>query len=74
MKSFLAVLAHGLRCNVVAGARLALFRHVRPIDFRVSPADFLVLLAFVVVVAIFARVACAAAGPAISTPRRYPSS
>ncbi len=50
MKSFLAVLAHGLRCNVVAGTRLALFRHVRPIDYRVSPADFLVLLAFVIVV------------------------
>ncbi len=51
MKSSLAVLAHGLRCNVVAGARLAAFLPVRPFDFRVSPADFAVLVAFVGVVA-----------------------
>jgi hypothetical protein len=51
MKSSLAVLAHGLRCNVVAGARLAAFLPVRPFDFRVSPVDFAVLVAFVGVVA-----------------------
>jgi len=51
MKSSLAVLAHGLRCNIVAGARLAAFLQVRPLDFRVSPADFAVLAAFVGVVA-----------------------
>jgi len=51
MKSSPAVLAHGLRCNVVAGARLAAFLPVRPLDFRVSPADFAVLVAFVGAVA-----------------------
>jgi hypothetical protein len=47
MKSALAVLAHGLRCNVSAGIRLATFRRVGPLDYRVSPADFAVLLAFI---------------------------
>jgi Peptidase C13 family len=51
MKSSLAVLAHGLRCNVLAGARLAAFLRVGPLDFRVSPADFAVLVAFVGAVA-----------------------
>jgi len=51
MKSSLAVLAHGLRCNVVAGARLAAFLPVRSLDFRASPADFAALVAFVVAVA-----------------------
>ncbi len=51
MKSSFAVLAYGLRCNVVAGARLAAFQPVRPHDFRVSPADFTVLVAFVGLVA-----------------------
>lgn len=47
MKAALAVLWHGLRRNVVAGTRLALFRRVSPLDYRVSPADFAVLLAFI---------------------------
>jgi hypothetical protein len=47
MKSPLAVALHGLGCNVAAGARLAAFLPVRPLDFRVSPADFAVLVAFV---------------------------
>ena len=51
MKSSPAVLAHGLRRNVVAGARLAAFLPVRPFDFRVSPPDFAVLVAFVGAVA-----------------------
>ncbi len=51
MRSLFALLAHGLRCNVVAGARLAAFQPVRPHDFRVSPADFTVLAAFVGLVA-----------------------
>jgi hypothetical protein len=46
MKSAVARLAHGLRCNLVAGARLALFARVGPLDYRVSPADLTVLLAF----------------------------
>lgn len=32
--------------NLVAGARLAFFLPVRPYDYRVSPADYAVLLAF----------------------------
>jgi len=32
--------------NLVAGARLALFMRVRPHDYRVSPVDFTVLVAF----------------------------
>jgi len=51
MKSALAVLAHGLRCNVVAGARLAAFLRVTAFDYRVSPADFAVLFAFIAAVA-----------------------
>src|SRR5262245_54691074 len=51
MASPLAVLARGLRCNILAGARLAVFLPVRPFDFRVSPADFAVLVAFVAAVA-----------------------
>jgi len=46
MKSAVARLAHGLRCNLVAGVRLAAFVPVRPLDYRVSPADFTVLLGF----------------------------
>jgi hypothetical protein len=44
MSGPLALLWHRLRCNVVAGARLALFMRVSPLDYRVSPADFAVLL------------------------------
>ncbi len=51
------VLAHGLRCNVAAGARLAAFLPVRPHDFRVSPAHFTVLVAFVGAVAFAASFA-----------------
>jgi hypothetical protein len=51
MKSAVAVLAHGLRCNLVAGVRLATFVRVEPLDYRVSPADFAVLFAFGVLVA-----------------------
>src|SRR5215468_2358017 len=51
MKSAIAVLAHGLRCNVVAGARLAAFLRVTPFDYRVSPADFAMLFAFIAAVA-----------------------
>jgi len=50
MKSALAVLAHGLRCNVVAGFRLATFRRVAPLDYRVSAADLTVLLAAIGVI------------------------
>jgi hypothetical protein len=57
MKSSLAVLTHGLRCNVVAGARLAAFLRVGQLDFRVSPADFAVLVAFVGAVAFAASFA-----------------
>jgi len=47
MKSAIAVLTHGLRCNIVAGVRLAAFLRVTPFDYRVSPADFAVLFAFI---------------------------
>jgi len=47
MKSSLALLWHGLRRNVVAGTRLALFLRVSALDYRVSPPDFAVLLAFI---------------------------
>ncbi len=47
MKSSLALLWHGLRRNVVAGTRLALFLRVSALDYRVSPADFAALLAFI---------------------------
>ncbi len=46
LKSAVARLAHGLRCNLVAGVRLAAFVRVGPLDYRVSPADFAVLFAF----------------------------
>ncbi len=46
MKSAVARLAHGLRCNLVAGVRLAAFVPVGPLDYRVSPADFTVLFGF----------------------------
>lgn len=46
MKSAVARLAHGLRCNLIAGARLAAFVPVGPLDYRVSPVDFTVLLGF----------------------------
>jgi hypothetical protein len=49
--SAVARLAHGLRCNIVAGARLAAFVRVGPLDYRISPADFAVLFAFGAVVA-----------------------
>src|SRR5262245_62049527 len=51
MKSAIAVLAPRLRCNVVAGARLAAFRRLRPFDYRVSPTDFVVQFAFITTVA-----------------------
>jgi hypothetical protein len=51
MKSAVARLAHGLRCNLVAGVRLAAFVPVGPLDYRVSPADFTVLFAFSALVA-----------------------
>jgi len=51
MKSAVARLAHGLRCNLVAGVRLAAFAPVGPLDYRVSPADFTVLFAFSALVA-----------------------
>jgi len=47
MKSSLALLWRGLRRNVVAGTRLALFLRVSALDYRLSPADFAVLLAFI---------------------------
>ena len=37
---------HALGRNLVAGARLALFLRVRPHDYRVSPVDLALLLAF----------------------------
>jgi hypothetical protein len=51
MRSAIVRLAHALRCNLVAGVRLATFRPVRPLDYRVSPADFAALFAFGVAVA-----------------------
>jgi hypothetical protein len=42
MKFYLVSLSR----NLVAGARLALFMRVRPHDYRVSPLDFAVLVAF----------------------------
>ena len=52
MKSSLALLWHGLRRNVLAGTRLALFLRVSALDYRVSPADFAVLLAFIAALAL----------------------
>ena len=40
------LLWHGLRCNLVAGIRLALMMRVMPSQFRVSAAHLLVLLVF----------------------------
>ncbi|MGH8682639.1 MAG: C13 family peptidase [Burkholderiales bacterium] len=51
MQSAVARLAHGLRCNLVAGVRLAAFVPVGPLDYRVSPADFTVLFGFGALVA-----------------------
>jgi hypothetical protein len=47
----LAALAAGLKRNLLAGARLALFLPVRALDFRVSPAHFATLAAFNVLLA-----------------------
>ncbi len=52
MKPSLALLWHGLRRNVLAGTRLALFLRVSALDYRVSPADFAVLLAFIAALAL----------------------
>lgn len=52
MGSPLASLWHRLRCNVVAGARLALFMRVSPLDYRVSPADFVVLVGAIALLAL----------------------
>lgn len=51
MMSDLAALAGGLKRNLFAGTRLALFLPVRALDFRVSPAHFAALAAFNVLVA-----------------------
>jgi hypothetical protein len=47
MRAGVAALWHGLWRNLAAGARLALFMPVSPLNYRVSPADFAVLLAFI---------------------------
>ena len=39
------LLLHGLKANLVAGTRLALFLRVRPFDFRISAAHYAVLAA-----------------------------
>ena len=46
MKSSAALLLQGLKRNVLAGARLALFLRVSSYDFRISPGDFVLLWAF----------------------------
>src|SRR5215470_7235970 len=46
MKSAALVLLRHLYRNVLAGARLALALRVGPLDYRVSPADFAVLVGF----------------------------
>ena len=46
MKSTVAMLLQGLRHNLGAGLRLALFLPLSRYDFRVSPGDFAVLWAF----------------------------
>ena len=46
MKSAAALLLRGLAHNLKAGLRLATFIRVNRYDFRVSPADFLLLWAF----------------------------
>jgi hypothetical protein len=51
LKSTVARVAHGLRCNLVAGVRLAAFARVGALDYRVSPADLAWLLAFNALVA-----------------------
>lgn len=45
MKSNRAMLLQGLRRNLLAGARLALFLRVSRYDFRIAPADFVLLWA-----------------------------
>lgn len=52
MKAAITALWNGLRRNLVAGTRLALFMRVSPLDYRVSPADFAVLLAFIAVLSL----------------------
>ena len=51
MMSDLAVLLGGLKRNLAAGLRLALFLRLRPLDFRVSPANFTTLATFNVLLA-----------------------
>jgi len=46
VKSSAALLLQGLKRNVLAGARLALFLRVSSYDFRISPGDFVLLWAF----------------------------
>ncbi len=46
MKSTAALLLQGLKHNLGAGARLALFLRVSRYDFRVSPGDFVLLWTF----------------------------
>jgi hypothetical protein len=46
MKSSAALLLRGLKCNLLAGVRLAAFLPVSRYDFRVSPGDFVLLWAF----------------------------
>ena len=46
MKSTAALLLQGLKRNLRAGVRLALFLRVSRYDFRVSPGDFVLLWAF----------------------------
>jgi len=45
MTSAAAVLARGLQRNLAAGTRLALFLPVRGLDFRVSPANYAMVVA-----------------------------
>ncbi|MCX7152240.1 MAG: peptidase [Proteobacteria bacterium] len=46
MHALAASLLRGLRQNVLSGMRLALFLRVRPLDFRVSAEDYVVLFVF----------------------------
>ena len=46
IKSAAVLLLHGLRRNLAAGLRLAVFAPVSRYDFRVSPGDFALLWAF----------------------------
>lgn len=45
MRSAMRMLVRGVCRNIAAGARLALFRRVGPLDFRISPIDFTALVA-----------------------------